>query len=299
MKRRKLTAVRLTFTALAVLGTAYAILLARWNPQAGKSELGAAPPTYLKEHPWPSAESCRRCHSREYDEWSQSFHRISSSGPTFQAMYRIYTYNTGGKDPSACLNCHAPETQVKGNYAELHQKIMDEEQYHSEGITCVTCHALRDVGKIDYDPYVKLDLAPKEMPPYHDYMVTDLHRGNDLCAKCHDYQTTQGADCCTPTRDWEKTSFAKRDIGCIDCHMRDEMGLMADNDSLKQSLLESTGLAHYQDDRRRVSHLFPGQHNAEFMKRSVTMSIEAEKVGGDIDARVVIKNRTGHSIPNG
>ncbi len=57
------------------------------------------------------AASCGACHSRVYDEWSESWMARSFSNATFQAIYAYSTEFDRQNDAStaqACLRCHAP-----------------------------------------------------------------------------------------------------------------------------------------------------------------------------------------------
>lgn len=249
---------------------------------------------------FPPAETCKACHKREYDEWKSSFHALSSSGPTFKGMFRISMYNRNWDNPAICLDCHAPEVKVKANYRELTEAIRFNKEYRSEGVTCAICHSIESVA-LNYSVYpeIKLDVAPT--PPYHKVRKTDLFKSAMLCAACHDYNTEGGAVCCNPTRDWEKTSLARRGINCQSCHMETERRVMqiSTRQRLANKLYDLTGLLRYRDDRGQASHKFQGAHSEEMLKKGVDMQIRAERAGDRIKAVVAIENLTGHSIPNG
>ncbi len=83
----------------------------------------------------PSARACATCHRRQFVEWKASYH-ARSVGPTFRAMFLIFTYNTGGKGADYCLNCHAPETKLTGDADRLAKQILAGEDPSSEGIGC-------------------------------------------------------------------------------------------------------------------------------------------------------------------
>ena len=70
-------------------------------------------------------------------------------------------------------------------------------------------------------------------------------------------------------------------------------------EKLRDTLLSLTGLRRYRDDRSGISHRFPGGRSEEMLKKAVTMRIASERTDDAVQARVLIRNLTGHSIPNG
>ncbi len=270
----------------------------------------------------PSAETCKPCHEEIYNQWRESYHARSIHEPTFRAMLTIFAYNTRGTNPEVwgpnyefCFNCHAPEVKVKNNAAELARQIRNGEKITSEGITCTVCHSIEWVTDIP-DPNVPVAFDVGPTPPYHKVKKTALFEQSVLCSPCHDYNNpyavvahqvyksdpgVTGVPCCTVNRDWKKTSYAQKGITCQSCHMREEQQVvqLSGFDKFKNMLYALTGLTRYRDDRRRVSHTFPGGRSEEMLKRAVKMEIEAESAGDDIKATVALRNLTGHSIPNG
>lgn len=270
----------------------------------------------------PSAETCKACHEEIYNQWRESFHARSIHEPTFRAMLTIFKYNTRGTNPEVwgpnyefCFKCHAPEVKIKHNSAELARQILNGEKITSEGITCTICHSIEWVTDIpDPNVPVKFDVGPT--PPYHKVKKTGLFGQSTLCSACHDYNNPHsvvahqiyksdpgitGVPCCTVNRDWKKTSYAREGITCQSCHMREERQVvqLSGFDKFKNRLYGLAGLTRYRDDRRRVSHTFPGGRSEEMLKHAVRMEIDAEPAGKEIKATVALTNLTGHSIPNG
>ena len=226
-------------------------------------------------------------------------------------MYRIYAYNTGGKAPEFCFDCHTAETKLNPEKARvLHQEIMEgKERLSSEGITCTVCHAVTDVKDVP-DYRVPMSLDPPQVPPFHSVKRTALTTSAKLCSACHDYNTAHfldgrpkepGPKCCSVNREWKETSYAKKGIGCQACHMREEMGVVqrTTGSRVLEKLYRLVGLQRYRDDRGRVSHLFPGGRSESLLRKSVEMRIKAEQAEDRITAAVILTSRAGHTIPNG
>ncbi|GEM_PF-416435 len=232
----------------------------------------------------PSSRACATCHRRQYEEWKDSFH-ARSLGPTFRAMFTVYHYNTGGKSPESCLNCHAPEVKLKKNAQVLAARLLAGEEVKSEGINCAVCHALQAAPERP-DPAlesVSLDLAPiqghlrDQTKP-----LTPFFSSPHFCGACHDYNAGSigGPRCCTVVESWEASSFAREGVTCQSCHMKGAMGITkAENEP--------------------ANHRFLGPRDEEFLKKAVEMRVEARRVGGQMEASVAILNRTGHAIPDG
>ncbi len=232
---------------------------------------------------FPSSSACAGCHPRQFREWKDSFH-ARSLGPTFRAMFTVYTYNTGGKSPEYCLNCHAPQTKLLKNTKELAEKILAGQEV-GEGINCTTCHALKEAPERP-DPAlesVSLDLEPIESHLADQTKpLTPFFRSVNFCGACHDYNagSVQGPPCCTVVRGWRTSSFPHKGITCQSCHMKTAMGVTrATNEP--------------------ANHRFPGPRDEEFLKKAVTMSIRPVVQGGFVEATVAVRNKAGHAIPDG
>ena len=64
-----------------------------------RGSLVTSPVPGVSAYIFPSAESCKACHPREYQEWKKSYHSQSIHTATFRAMYTINDYETEGKRP--------------------------------------------------------------------------------------------------------------------------------------------------------------------------------------------------------
>jgi hypothetical protein len=112
-----------------------------------------------------SAQSCKDCHKREFEDWSQSRHSQAWSNPVFQEGFLL--------EPSdRCIYCHAPLSQQLDEIRSRRQPSLS-----PEGVNCVTCHmrngeiySSRGSGS-GYHPYSK-DLSLKSP---------------QFCAGCHQF----------------------------------------------------------------------------------------------------------------
>lgn len=258
---------------------------------------------------FPSAKNCKGCHPREYKEWKKSYHSRSIHTPTFKAMYTIFNYATKGKRPEYCFYCHDPATKLLGRARaeELSIKVLNGEDLPSEGVTCTSCHMVKDVDAKDYDWTAPAAYNVNSVPPYHSVFRSDLTRSSDLCSYCHDYNNLNiphpekpTTPCCTVNRGLAKTEYVREGITCQSCHMRDTMEVMKGGSKFIGKLFSLTGLQRYLDDRNRVSHLMPGSRDAEMLKRAVKMRfVSADVQDGMLRVELELENKAGHSIPDG
>ncbi|MEO9596168.1 multiheme c-type cytochrome, partial [Rhodopirellula bahusiensis] len=94
------------------------------------------------EECYPSAESCRACHPKHYDEWSVSSHAYASVSPMFQRFEQAMTELTEGTVGSFCMRCHSPvATQLE---IPRTVSILDQPPVAREGVTCVSCHRINE-----------------------------------------------------------------------------------------------------------------------------------------------------------
>lgn len=130
-----------------------------------------------------SAESCGKCHEKEYAQWKVSQHRGAFTNHLFQRGFK--------RDPiKRCLFCHLPqEAQRNDFYNGLNTEIL------KEGVTCLSCHEGGHSG-----------LSPERHTP-------------ESCARCHQFRFLGRTEFAQQTfNEWKKYDQAptKR---CQDCHM--------------------------------------------------------------------------------
>ncbi len=274
-------------------------------PRHGSSVAPVLPGTSPRV--FPSAETCRTCHPREYAEWKRSYHSGSVSLPTFRAMYTIFDFGTQGKNPEYCFYCHAPESKLmdKGHVATLSKAVLAGEPIPSEGVTCAACHMISDLDPGAYLWTAAARYDVRAAPAYHARFKTSLTTSSALCTGCHDYDNLNlpkpdhaRTPCCTVYRGWEQTAAAKQGVTCQSCHMGDYMDVGPKG--RPSGIYGLVGLSRYLDDRGAVSHVMPGSRSEAMLKKAVVLQVVRARVSdGRLRAEVQIQNRAAHNIPDG
>ena len=168
-----------------------------------------------------AAAACGACHSRVYDEWSESWMARSFSNATFQA---IYAYRTISDERNAtttaqnCLRCHAP-------LGFLSQDVAGDRAETKEGVTCDFCHRVAAVSETPihtaelsssgtiYGPTAGIDSSA------HPIALSTAFADSSLCALCHLDLSSDGIPLEHTFEEWKNSDFAKAGVGCANCHM--------------------------------------------------------------------------------
>jgi len=168
---------------------------------------------------WTSARVCGDCHQSIYSVWKDSLHAQAWSSPVFQASYQRSISAYGKNQARRCLSCHAP-TVRHGKDFDIQNTIT------AEGVTCDFCHSVSAVepgGGVDP---VRLVVGETKYGPLrheksnaHETIDTMIHTRSEFCASCHQYQNENGVTVLGTYREWKKSSYAKNDKQCQDCHM--------------------------------------------------------------------------------
>lgn len=264
-----------------------------------------------------SPESCRSCHGKIYDQWKESFHAKATTSPAFRGMATLFNFSAGPEDARECLNCHATDVQLSGDYEARWQAIMNDKP-DTPGVTCTACHAIRDVDKDNHDLLVPVTMETVKAP-FHNVERSTLFKKEVICSGCHDYNNShavqgdweRGAVCCNTNRDFRKTKMAKEGVSCQTCHMAPGLDknpnawkeALALRTGLKERLLRLVNLDRYWEKSEYLGHRFPGSHDADIVRSSVdaklTLSSDKERITLKATLKATLKNLTGHSIPNG
>ena len=153
-----------------------------------------------------SAQSCRQCHQKQYDQWTKSRHRSAFTNAIF---LKGYQYEPSQK----CLECHLPTEEQRLVLANDFKSMIPE-----EGVSCTACHGrshsgLQDVGS------------------------------EQTCAKCHQFSFLRSPLKSQQTIDeWQTYRAQGGQKTCIQCHMPQGNHAMAgshDEAFLQQGLLIS------------------------------------------------------------
>jgi len=257
-----------------------------------------------------SIDKCAACHEEKYNEWKTSSMGNSVIDPRVLRGWRTFIRlsldeeaSLSRKDLRICLNCHVP--QIKDGSDSLVEHIAelvltaveDESQTQRDAaikelsklnLNCLGCHNLRGTG-FDAKPAENTIYVPDRINGAahkavgYETVQNDLFTKSDFCAQCHH---------CPPSVPWDKcptlyTTYIDDFVGhgrkeiCQDCHMPGE----------------------------ERSHKFLGPSNPEFLRSSVTLSLDAQssryidtyknRKQHAVVIEVSLANNAGHSIPHG
>ncbi len=256
-----------------------------------------------------AAAACGACHSRVYDEWSESWMARSFSNATFQAIYAYRTISdkrNGTTTARNCLRCHAP-------LGFLYQDVAGDRAETREGVTCDFCHRVAAVNVVEvsedvaevsedvaevsegrthihiaelsssgtiYGPTAGID------SPAHPTEVSSVFADSSLCALCHLDLSSDGIPLENTFEEWKNSDFAKAGVGCANCHMPQQEGPATDVPGLTQR--RST----------HASHRFYGGHANSPMLQSAAQ-VEVMMADASSMLQISVRNLTvGHNFPS-
>ncbi len=208
---------------------------------------GAAHAALFLENRFPSATTCKTCHPRHFEEWAVSQHAYAQLSPIFNSMHATILKVTNGTNGDFCIRCHSP---VGMNLGEpLFISNLDRHPTSREGITCITCHRIKQAfGKISgrlpiieggitepvYGPQGNENLAAALDNPDIRVTTDPEARGRKIhakaerysylskpgtCGTCHDVTLVNGFRLEEAFSEYKSSPAAKRDETCQDCHM--------------------------------------------------------------------------------
>jgi len=257
-----------------------------------------------------SIEKCAACHEDKYNEWKTSSMGNSVIDPRVLRGWRTFIRlaldeeaSLARKDLRICLDCHVPQIQdaTDGLVEHIAVLVLTAVEHESPAerdaaikelsqlnLNCLGCHNLRGTGfnsrPEENTIYVPdhIDGSAHEAAGYKT-VQSDYLTKPDFCARCHH---------CPPSVPWEEcptlyTTYIDefvehgRKETCQDCHM---LG-------------------------KQRSHKFLGPQNQDFLKSSVSLSMDA-RLSSYIDIhenrklpalviKVSLANNAGHTIPHG
>jgi hypothetical protein len=247
---------------------------------------------------------CSACHSRHYEEWSNSFHAKSVNNAGFQALYLKYLDDlkkeetkqalgreAGPQELRQCLFCHAPMVQFASD--RLVQQISDAIAQGRWGeiqdvqISCVTCHTITPEGNwagpfsvtgTMHGPIE--DPAPSTISG-HQSKFSPLHKESKFCATCHSKEPFNVY--CSLV--YDQSQGVREPKQCQECHM----------EAQGQRAVALGG-----KERTAHSHLFPGGRFKEAWPNALDLSLDVEKSSPkELRVQVTIKSKIPHNIPDG
>ena len=200
------------------------------------------------ENRYPSANTCKVCHPKHYDEWSVSQHAYAQLSPVYMAMQRTINAATSNTNGDFCIRCH---NQVGMNLGEsTAMNNLDRHPTSREGITCVVCHRVNmEYGKVS--GRVALEQGGLLTPVYGPLGDGELNRvlenrdqyrvvteedksgrkihtevgqftqlsESSFCGTCHDVNLFNGFRLEEAFSQYKNSPAAAKGISCQDCHM--------------------------------------------------------------------------------
>lgn len=235
---------------------------------------------------YPSAESCRKCHPSQYEEWRASGHAYAAVSPMFNRFEQAMTEYTKGTVGSFCVRCHSPVgTQLKISRAS---SLLEAPPVVREGVTCIACHRVREhywrsngdrriepggihepVGAtsngaslaeaVSRASELKLKTSPHQTGPGQDIHGSSFFfeplTNSDVCVSCHQVAVHPGIWLEVVHGQYRAGPAAKKGITCQDCHMGSVPGKATGYDY--GHIAEISGKP-YGEPRKRSSHMFWG-----------------------------------------
>jgi hypothetical protein len=276
--------------ALRVLGLAGATLAALVLAAGGlftlvvlsREPLVAVPST---AHPSIDRRQCIVCHAPIAEEWRQSFHHRSLTGPHWKDVRELGYMRVFDRTRKACVNCHAPanvldltavEAPAGGALGvECTPNLLREPRGVIPaartddvelGVDCTSCHVGRHgIAGPGRSPTTVHEVLPDPR------FASPTAASEQLCGTCHS----------ATVRAWRTSSFASQGVTCLDCHM-----------PLTKAASTVGG-----PERMRRSHRFLGDKDPAALEKAVHASL---RVGPDRVAHFRIANdRVGHFLPSG
>jgi len=231
-----------------------------------------------------SAQKCKECHAKNYNEWSISYHHNSTpeNNPFFDAMLKLSFPDSN--QVKSCEPCHKPVQRL--NVPSLLRQNLA-----NEGVTCDVCHAAKlsghsdslftiQPGNVKYGPYKDAVSA------VHESEFSKKLTSSEFCLSCHGKKENRhGMIMCSTEEEYKKSSYAKDGVTCQDCHMPAIEGKTADLGKMRDEI---------------YSHTFYGGHSEQMLRECAEINLESSREAEGFILTVDITNViVGHSLPTG
>ncbi len=246
-------------------------------------EAGARHLALFAEERYPSANTCKTCHEKHYQQWAVSQHAYAQLSPVYMAMQNRINQLTSGTNGDFCIRCH---TQVGMNLGESTSiSNLDRHPTSREGITCVVCHRLdKNYGKVSGRiALVEGDLLSPVFGPQGNEelervldnrnefrVVTDADKSgrkihaevghfpaistSGFCGTCHDVNLHNGFRLEEAFSEYKNSPAAEAKQSCQDCHMGKVQGLPSGYDHGPAAVVGGVATT----PRKLTNHFFAG-----------------------------------------
>jgi len=263
------------------------------------------------------SSSCKQCHQKEYEEWSQSLHAksligtprtLGSMAGTVESLWKEFKHS-GVKsinDITAdklmfCMKCHAPQVQYlepqgARELAELILKAAEKDEaawkkIEQVNINCVICHQEKAIvhkwldGDIDRNAIYGKKEGSHFDPKFKTLKKSPVLGQAVFCGQCHgtgpNFEFPEPSQCATAYGSYLHAYIPSGGAKvCQDCHMRED----------------------------NLGHKMPAYRDERMVKKALNYSVDIQPYyylhkPGDLrpSVRVVVKmhSRAGHRIPDG
>lgn len=253
------------------------------KPKEVIDDAGAAHLALFAESRYPSANTCKICHPKQYKEWSVSQHAYAQLSPVYMAMQNTINSLTSSTNGDFCIRCH---NQVGMNMGEsTFISNLERHPTSREGITCVVCHRINnEYGKVSgrvaleegdlltpvYGPEGNKELK-RVLDNTDKYRVvtTAEEKGRKIhtevghfpqistsgfCGVCHDVNLFNGFRLEEAFSEYKNSPAADRNVSCQDCHMASVQGVESDYHQGPAAIVGGVPTK----DRKVTNHYFAG-----------------------------------------
>ena len=143
------------------------------------------------------------CHTQILEEWLPSAHRYSAMDPLFRKVQDVMAEQNGPESTRYCGGCHDPISLFSGTKNIFAENLTGLQGYQ-EGISCLSCHAIRETdlqGNANYvmtQPTAYLwqwkeegagkflsDFLIRTYPDHHQNLAKRVFKAPEYCAACH------------------------------------------------------------------------------------------------------------------
>jgi len=196
------------------------------------------------------SESCGTsgCHSQILQEWKASSHRWAAMDAAFQKIQGIMAEQNGAESTRYCGGCHDPISLFSGTKNIFVEDLTGLHGYN-EGISCLSCHAVRETdlqGNANYvmsQPAEYLwqwesegvkgtvrDFLIRTYPDEHGKLSKRMYKAPEYCAACHKqfideevnkvgWVQLQNQYDNWAASHWNQEGDPERTVECRECHM--------------------------------------------------------------------------------
>jgi hypothetical protein len=288
---------QLIWTVLSILVVAFVSVWAAgivelfpppW-PNAPLPPQGPAPADALPLTDSLNAESCGKCHQKQYKEWEGSMHSNSFEDPIHQALLK-------SEGLEFCSGCHLPMTEQTPVFVSFDTGAPVVEpnpdfqpELMSQGVSCAVCH-LREW--VRHGPPHEGE-TEEEASKIHQVKFMEAYEQSEFCASCH--QETLEHIPGTPLEVippgvqvlWDNTYG----------EWQDWQGSLAEDHEDKGKQCQNCHMPKEQ-------HTWKGGHSPDMVKRAVDVEVATDKeayLPGDVaSAKISVANvGAGHKFPSG